>query len=101
LFQSGIQTLVTTINDKVAAINLAASTHQIGLAEQIKELQQEEQAAIQQLGGKKKASDQLKAILKSLDAEIAQLQYQQHQVIQNFNDMVAAAALGTPVMSQW
>jgi hypothetical protein len=105
LFQAGIQTMVNNINQQVQNINLAAQTKQIGIQQQIAELKAEEQSAIQALGGKKKASSQLTSILNSLNSQIAQLQYQAQQTVQQFNDMVAAAntgnAAGNSVASQW
>jgi hypothetical protein len=103
LFSAGIQQMVQNINDKIAAINEQAKIGQITLSQQITELQQEKQDAINQLGGSKKkgASSELKKILTSLNDEIAQLQKQQHDIITNFNQIVAAASLGTPVFQQW
>jgi hypothetical protein len=103
LFAKSIQNMVNDINAQIQAINQQAQLKQIGIAQQIKELQAEEQSAIQQLGGKKKASDQLKAILKQLDAEIAQLQFQAQQTILQFNNLVSAGSLGnmTGIMSSW
>jgi hypothetical protein len=103
LFQAGIETMVTNINNQVQAINLAAQTKQIGIAQQIAELKAEEMSAIQALGGKKKAATQLKSILQSLNTEIANLQFQAQQTIQQFNDMVSAGSLGnmTGIMASW
>ena len=105
LFETSIQNMVTDIQNQVSNINLAAQTKQIGILEQITQLKQEEQTAISELGGKKKAKSQLNAILQSLNQEIAQLQYQAQQTIQQFNDMVEAAntgiAAGNQVASQW
>lgn len=103
LFSMGIQKMVDDINNKISKINEQAQLGQITLQQQIQELQQEKQDAINQLGGSKKkgASAELDKILKSLNQEIAQLQKQQHDIITNFNQMVAAMSLGTTVMSQW
>jgi hypothetical protein len=103
LFSANIQRIVNDINTKVADINQQASLGNLALKDQITELQQEKQDAISQLGGSKKkgAKSQLDAILKSLNVEIAQLQKQQTEIITNFNQMVAAASLGSSVMTDW
>lgn len=105
LFEQSIQNMVTDINEQIQAINQQAQLKQIGIQEQIKELQQEEANAISMLGGKKKAQSQLQTILQSLNSEIAQLQFQAAQTIQQFNDMVSAAntgtAAGNQVATQW
>lgn len=103
LFSANIQRIVTDINQKISDINTQASLGNITLSQQITELQQEKQDAIQQLGGSKKkgAKSQLDAILKTLNTEIAQLQKQQKEIIDNFNQMVAAASLGSSVMTDW
>jgi hypothetical protein len=97
LFQSGIQKMVDAINAQINNIHNAAASGSIGLGQEITELQAAEQSAIQQLGGSKKkgAQQQLTAILQSLNAEIAQLQFQQQQIIQNFNNMASAGGLDT------
>jgi hypothetical protein len=103
LFSQGIQTMVNNINQQIAAINQQAQLKQIGIQQQIKELQQEEQTAISSLGGKKKAQSQLQSILTSLNSQIAQLQFQAAQTVQQFNDMATAGGLGnmTGVMAAW
>lgn len=105
LFQTSIQNMVNDINQQIQNINQQAQLKQIGIAQQIQELKEEEQAAISSLGGKKKASSQLKGILQQLNDEIAQLQVQAAQTIQTFNDMVAAASIsntaGSMVASEW
>lgn len=103
LFAKNIQNIVQDINTRIADINQKAQTGKITLAEQIKELQAEKQSAIDQLGGSKKkgAKGELDSILKSLNAEIDQLQKQQLQIITNFNQIVKAASLGTSVYSDW
>jgi hypothetical protein len=103
LFSQSIQNMVNDINQQVAAINQQAQLKQIGIQQQIEELKAEEQSAINQLGGKKKATDQLKTILTSLNTQIAQLQFQAAQTVQQFNDMAAAGGLGnmTGIMASW
>jgi hypothetical protein len=103
MFSAGIQTMVNNINEQIKDINQQAQLKQIGIQQQIKELQAEEQSAISALGGKKKASAQLKSILDSLSAQIAQLQFQAAQTVQQFNDMATAGGLGnmTGIMASW
>jgi hypothetical protein len=103
MFSQGIQTMVNNINQQIAAINQQAQLKQIGIQQQIAELKAEEQTAINELGGKKKASSQLKTILTSLNSQIAQLQYQAQQTVQQFNDMATAGGLGnmTGIMASW
>jgi hypothetical protein len=105
LFSQSIQNMVTDIQQQVAAINEQAATKQIGILQQITELKQEEQSAISSLGGKKKAKSELNSILTSLNDQIAQLQMQAQQTIQQFNDMVSASntgnAAGNAVAQQW
>jgi hypothetical protein len=103
LFSANIQRILNDVKEKIADINTQASLGNITLSEQIKELQREKQSAISQLGGSKKkgAKKELDDLLKTLNNEIAQLQKQQREIITNFNQMVAAASLGSSVMTDW
>lgn len=105
LFSSGIQKMVDAINKQISDIKNSAAAGQIGLGQEITELQQAKQTAISELGGSKKkgAQQQLDSILESLNAQIAQLQFQQHQIIQNFENMTKAGSLDTlsQTFSQW
>jgi hypothetical protein len=103
LFSTSIQNMVNDINQQVSAINEQAQTKQIGIQQQIAELQAEEQSAISQLGGKKKAQSQLNSILQSLNTQIENLKFQAAQTVQQFNDMATAGGLGnmTGVMASW
>jgi hypothetical protein len=105
LFSSGIQKMVDAINKQINDIKNSAAAGQIGLGQEITELQQARQTAIDELGGSKKkgAQQQLNTILQSLDAQIAQLQFQQEQIMQNFENMVKAGSLDTlsNTFTQW
>lgn len=105
LFKSGIQKMVDAINKQITDIKNSAAAGQIGLGQEITELQAAKQQAINELGGSKKkgAQSQLNTILESLNAQIAQLQFQQEQIIQNFDNLANAGALNTlsGTFAQW
>jgi len=70
------------------------------LQQTLQEVQAERASAIAQLSGKKGGQDQLDKLLPTLDAEIAQLQQQQKQIIDNFDTSLQKLKLHSDVLSE-
>jgi hypothetical protein len=81
---------------QAAMDNLASGSQTLGATVQA-EIQQI-QDAVSQLSGKKGGRDQLKSILPGMEQQLAQLQDQQHQVIQSFDQQLDV--LNTPTAYQ-